>query len=582
MNNWNLELLYKDINEWEADFAKMDFYIDSIAALNGKLNTKDGILKYLELDEELDKLVDKVYHYAAMKHDLNQKDQESSVYYARVYSKFSELGQKTAFVSPQILANGYEVCKSWLVDRPDMGYRFEQLFRTQKYVLDEKSEGIMANYRQATSGYNKLYDSLAVVDNRNVKVTLSDGKEYEISNANYRAYLGELSDPEDRRLVFEAIFKFYDEHKTTFAGIYNGIMQSELTSVKNRGYENILESHLYHNNIDPKVFHSLISTARGNCEPLKKYIKLRQKYFNLETYHTYDRFLDFKKSNLKFEYEEAKNIFFEAAKSLGEDFYNHACKVLEDGRVSVYPADGKQTGAYSTGVYGVGPFILLNHTNTLDDAFTVAHEAGHSMHTMYSEENQPFSNKNYVIFVAEVASTFNEQLLLDHLLAKVDNKDDKVVILAQAIDGLIGTFYRQTLFANYEYEAHKLVEEGKVVDAQSLSKIMVDLYKDYYDIDLNNEPYKDKVWAYIPHFFHSPFYVYQYATSFSASLAIYDRVKNKVEGAYEGYLEMLKAGGSDYPINIIKKAGVDLSTEEPFKAVVKRLAELVDMLEELI
>ena len=505
-----------------------------------------------------------------------------SVYYARIYAKFQEYGQKTAFVNPQILANGYDVCMGWLEDRKDMTYRFEQLFRTQRFVLDENKEAIMANYQPATSQFNKLYDSLAVVDNRNVSVTLSDGKEYEISNANFRAYLGELENQEDRRKVFEAVFKFYDDHKTTFAGIYNGIMQSELASVKNRGYENILESHLYHNNIDPKVFHSLISTARENSEPLKKYIKLRQKYFNLDTYHTYDRFLDFKKSNLKFEYEEAKSIFFEAAKTLGEDFYNHACKVLEDGRVSVYPANGKQTGAYSTGVYGVGPFILLNHTNTLDDAFTVAHEAGHSMHTMYSEESQPFANKNYVIFVAEVASTFNEQLLLDHLLKRVDSKDDKIVILAQAIDGLIGTFYRQTLFANYEDLAHKLVENGIPVTCEALQHIMEELYFKYYVIDLNNEPYKDKVWAYIPHFFHSPFYVYQYATSFSASLAIYDNVKNNVEGAYEGYLEMLKAGGSDYPINIIKKAQVDLSTEEPFKAVVKRLSYLVDMLEELI
>ena len=580
--NWDLSLIYKDVDAWESDFNKIDEVVLQIASFNGKLNTKEGLLAFLEKEEELDKLISKLFTYAHMKHDLNQRDNVAASYYARIYSKYSQSMAKVSFTSPQILANGYETVKEWIKDNKEYHYNLEKLFRSQKYILDEKSEALMANYGEAVSGFTKLYDSLAVVDNRSVKVLLSDNKEYDINASNYRSYLGKLENQDDRRKVFEAVFKFYDDHKTTFAGIYKGIMNTELVGVKNRGYKNILESHLYRNNISESVFHSLINTARYNCEPLKEYINLRKKYFNLDTYHTYDRFLDLKKSNIQLDYEAAKNLFFDAAKTLGEDFYNHATKVLESGRVSVYPQDGKQTGAYSTGVYGVGPFILLNHNNTLDDAFTLAHEAGHSIHTMYSSENQPFQTHHYVIFVAEVASTFNEQLLLDHLLTTIDDPNEKIVLLQQAIDGLIGTFYRQALFANFEYEAHKLVEENKVVDSSSLSKIMVDLYKDYYDIDLNDEPYKDKVWAYIPHLFHTPFYVYQYATSFSASLAIYNKVKNKEENAFENYIKLLSAGGSDYPIEIIKLAGVDLSTEEPFKAVVARLEELVNKLKELL
>ena len=582
MSNWNLSLIYEDINAWEADFNRIDELVSQIEKFNGKLNTKEGLLEFLAVEEELDKLISKLFTYAHMKHDLNQRDNLAASYYARIYSKYSQSMARISFTSPQILANGYENVENWIKDKSEYKYNLERLFRNQKHILDEKSEGLMANYSEALSGFTKLYDSLAVVDNRSVKVTLSDGNEYEINASNYRSYLGKLQNQDDRRIVFEAVFKFYDDHKTTFAGIYKGIMNTENVSVINRGYKNILESHLYNNNISESVFHSLINTARYNCEPLKEYINLRKKYFNLETYHTYDRFLNLKESNIKLDYEAAKNLFFEAAKTLGDDFYNHATKVLESGRVSVYPADGKQTGAYSTGVYGVGPFILLNHNDTLDDAFTLAHEAGHSIHTMYSAENQPYQTSNYVIFVAEVASTFNEQLLLDHLLETIDDPNEKIVLLQQAIDGLIGTFYRQALFANFEYEAHKLVEEHKVVDSESLSKIMVDLYKDYYDIDLKCEPYKDKVWAYIPHLFHSPFYVYQYATSFSASLAIYNKVKNKEENAFENYIKLLSAGGSDYPIEIIKLAGVDLSTEEPFKAVVNRLDELVKMLKELL
>lgn len=580
--NWNLSLIYEDINKWEADFNKIDELVAQIEKFNGKLNTKEGLLEFLTIEEEFDKLISKLFTYAHMKHDLNQRDNEGASYYARIYSKYSQSMAKVSFTSPQILANGYETVKEWIKDKKEFHYNLERLFRNQKHILDEKSEKLMANYGETISSISKLYDSLSVVDNRSVKVTLSDGKEYDINASNYRSYLGKLENQDDRRLVFEAVFKFYDDHKATFAGIYNGIMNSEKVSVKNRGYKNILESHLYNNNISEDVFHSLINTARYNCKPLKEYIRLRKDYFNLDTYHTYDRFLDFKKSDIKLDYEASKQLFFDAAKSLGDDFYNHATKVLESGRVSVYPADGKRTGAYSTGVYGVGPFILLNHTNTLDDAFTLAHEAGHSMHTMYSSENQPYQTHSYVIFVAEVASTFNEQLLLDHLLKTMTDPNEKIVVLQQAIDGLIGTFYRQALFANYEYEAHKLVEENKVVNSDSLSNIMIDLYKDYYDIDLKDEPYKDKVWAYIPHLFRTPFYVYQYATSFSASLAIYNKVKNKEENAFENYIKLLSAGGSDYPIEIIKLAGVDLSTEEPFKAVVNRLDELVKMLKELL
>ena len=385
-----------------------------------------------------------------------------------------------------------------------------------------------------------------------------------------------------RRKVFEAIFKFYEEHKQTFASIYNGIMQSEYANVKNRNYNSILESHLDINNIPKEVFLTLINTTKANTAPIKKYYELRRKYFNLAKIHTYDRFLQFKKTNNKYSYDDAKEIFFKAVKKIGGEFEKKAHLVLEEGRVDVLPSDGKRSGAFSTGSYEKGTFIMLNHTGNLDSVFTLAHEAGHSMHTMFANENQPYATSNYVIFVAEIASTFNESLLLDYLLSKDLDDDTKIVLLQQEIDNILSTFYRQALFADFEYQAHNLVEANKPITYSNLSQIMKDLYQTYYGIDLTEEKYKEYVWAYIPHLFNSPFYVYQYATSYAASQAIYQKVKNNEKNALDDYLRLLKAGGSDYPVNLVKKANVDLTTKEPFMAVVNRLEELVDRLEHIL
>ena len=262
-----------------------------------------------------------------------------------------------------------------------------------------------------------------------------------------------------------------------------------------------------------------------------------------------------------------------------KEFIETQKDAILDGYVDVNPNDGKRTGAYSSGMFGHHPFILLNHNETLDSVFTLAHEAGHSAHTIFSNSNQPMPIIVIIIFVAEIASTFNEHLLLDHLLSVAKTKDERVELLESAINGILATFYRQTLFATYEYKANELVKNNVPITEQSLSKIMIDLYKHYYDIDITKEPGKQYVWAYIPHLFYTPFYVYQYATSFSASLKIYENIKAKKEEAYENYVSMLKSGGSKFPVDQAKLAGADLTNKETFMAVVNRLNNLIDLLE---
>jgi oligoendopeptidase F len=341
-----------------------------------------------------------------------------------------------------------------------------------------------------------------------------------------------------------------------------------------------LESYLFNNNIPTSVYHNLTKVARENTAAIKKYIKLRKDHLKLDEYHTYDRFLDLVKTDKEYEYNEAKELFFNSIKHLPEHFQEKAKDVLKDGFVDVNEQPGKRTGAYSSSMPNLHPFILLNYSKTLGDVFTVAHEAGHSIHSMYASEAQPSTLQNYTIFVAEVASTFNEHNLLDYIINESDaSKNEKIALLQRAIDDILATFYRQTLFAIYELEAHKLIESQQPITADVLSKIMIDLYHEFYDLDITKEEVKQYVWAYIPHLFYTPFYVYQYATSFAASLKLYEEVKNNKANAFDNYINLLKSGGSEYPVVQLQKAGVDLTKEDAFKAVVNRLNELVDELE---
>ena len=581
--NWNLKLIYESLDDYEKDFNALDEITSKLVALEGKLSKEEAFREYFELYKDLNLKVEKLYVYAHLGHDQNQKDIDKSRLLARIAQKYATIFQKLAFAEPEFLSMGLDKIKSYLKgDLADLNFYFESLFRTQKHILSAKEEAMMANFNDAGREYNNLYDKLTIVDGKDKEVVLSDGKKLNVSVSNFTYYLGILENPDDRTKVFEAVYEYLFDHKCTLAAIYNGIMKMEYANAKERGYKSCLEAKLDRENIPMDVYLSLMAAARENTAPLKRYYQIRKKYFKLDKIRTYDRFLKFRTSKKNYSYNEAKALVLDALKDMGPDFLKRAEFCLSSGRVDVEIKDGKRNGAYSSGTYSNGPFILLNHNGNLNDTFTIAHECGHSIHTTYANDNQSVFNAGYSIFVAEVASTFNEARFLDYLMKTETNKDEKIVLLQQAIDNICSTFYRQTLFATYEYEAHKLLEEGQPIDDTSLSNIMKNLYKEYYDIDLNEERYKEMVFAYIPHFYHTPFYVFQYATSFSASQSIYKDVKDGKPQAFEKYINLLKAGGSNYPVELLKEAGCDLTTKEPFLAVVSRMNELLDALEELL
>ena len=580
--NWNLKIIYEDENRLEEDIKKFDLLVKDLSLLKGTLGTKGGFMKYTKLYSEAMCLLSKIFVYASMKNDLNQKDMESGRLRSRIYGKYSEFLENVSYIEPELLSVGEDDVLKFCQDCPSYKHLMEDLFRRNKHILKENEEVLMAYYSDATNGYRELYSKLTIVDNTNVSVTLANGKKVEVNKSNMTYYLSILEDPSDRTKVFNAIYKFYNDHKATLAGIYEGIVKSEYANMKARGYKSMVEAKLDSENIPVSVYESLMKTTRENTSPLKRYYSIRKKYFKLDKIRTYDRFLQFRKSNMEYSYPKVKEMVLDAMNFMGSEYKSVAELCLSSGRVDVDIKDGKRNGAYSTSTYPEGAFILLNHNGDLPSAFTVAHECGHSIHSTYTNRSQDYINSEYSIFVAEVASTFNEHMFLDYLMNKVEDKNEKIVLLQQAIDNICATYYRQTLFATFEYEAHKRIEEGHSIDDRALSDIMKSLYKDYYDIDLDEEEYKSLVWAYIPHFFNSPFYVYQYATSFSASMKLYDDIKNKKKGAYDSYINLLKSGASNYPVLLLKEAGCDLTKEDAFIAVVKRLDSLLDILEDLL
>lgn len=585
MSTWNLTPFYANSADWEKDLQKLTPIIDNLASYQGKLGDYESFLAFHQAEEEATKLIYRLYGYIHLASDLNLKDQEKSAKNQQVMLLLNQLGQKTSFVSPELIALGEETVFAFLEKDPflqNYRFEFEKLFFQQKHVLSGDQERILANFGPTRSVPSGLYQALAIVDAKDETIKLSNGEKVTVSQANYRSLLAEVPTAKDRKKVFEAAFKRYADNKTAFAHTYNLVLQQLAANFKSRNYPSALDAALFHNNIPTSVFHNLKDTAYENNKPIRRYIALRKKHLGLKKYHTYDRFLQLAKDDTKYTYEEARDLFFKALEGFDADFVAHQKEAVADGYVDAYPGDGKRTGAYSSGLYGFHPYILLNHDNTLDSVFTLAHEAGHSAHTIYSQENQPLPTSRYTIFVAEIASTFNEHLLLDYLLKNATSKAQKIALLESAIDGIMATFYRQTLFATYEFKANELVAKGIPLTETALSKIMVDLYKHYYGLNIEKEGYKQYVWAYIPHLFHTPFYVYQYATSYSASLKIYESVKNGEPKALENYIGLLKSGGSDYPVNQAAKAGADLTNKKTFTAVINRFNDLIDQLEKIL
>lgn len=583
---WDLTNYYKTNEDFKSNLLDAKKLVEKFKEYKGKLGDKESFKEYLSLTVFFIENYEKLYLYALCELDLNRSNTKAMENMQEVSFLFQKLSENTSFEESEILSLGEEYVFSITDSSPEFKqfrFSFENLFRKKEHTPSSVEQSIISKFNPLVDNTRDIFSSLTTGDLKPHFIKLNNGEEIDIRDSNWTTLVSESKDEDERERIFEAEFKRFEENKNTYAAIYNSVLKSDIALTKSKGFNTSLEMYLYENNIPVSLYTNLIEIAHETAPLVKEYLNLRKKVLGLSKIHTYDRFLDLVDDgdSKKYSYEDARQLFFDSISKFDDEFVEFAHEAVKDGYVDVYPKDGKVSGAYSNSTVKTHPCILLNFNEDLDSCFTLAHEAGHSTHTLFSSKYQPSMTETYTIFVAEIASTFNEHNLLDYLLTKGTlTKNEKIKLIQNAIDNIIGTFFRQTLFAEYEYIAHTMAENGEGITEESLSNIMIKLYDLYYGIDIKEEKVKKYVWAYVHHFFMSPYYVYQYATSFAASLAIYENVKEGKEGAFESYKELLKSGASDYPINLVKRAGVDFTKLDALKAVTKRFSDLLAELKE--
>lgn len=587
---WDLNDIYPDWNQWEADLVKLKELMTEIPKYQGEISKNPKtFVEFINLEEKISRLLDKIYLYPYLQRDLDSTNEMASVKLQEIESIYANYSISSSWITPEILTIPKETMITWINDNPTLEpnrFPLMEIYRLQEHVLSADKEKLLSYFGQYLGVPSDIYSELSTSDIKWNDVELSDGSKTTVTNGVYSKVISTNRNQEDRKKVFEALYNSFNINKNTYASIYKSILQRDFATAQSRNYKSSLEKALNPKNIPLDVYTSLIESTKENTAPLKRYIALRKKALNLSDYHYYDNSINIVDYNKEFTYEEAKNTVLESVKPLGKDYYNGLNTALSEGWLDVYETPNKRSGAYSLNIYDVHPYMLLNYNGTMDAVFTLAHELGHTMHSMLSTKNQPYPISSYTIFVAEVASTFNERLLLDNMLKNTTDPKEKIALIEQAIGGIVGTYYIQSLFADYEYQAHQIVENGGAITPEVLNNIMENLFKDYFGTELTMDELQKIIWARIPHFYNSPYYVYQYATSFASSANLYDRITNakytpqEREQAKNEYLTLLKSGGNDHPMNQLKKAGVDLSKKDAFNAVATEFNRLLDLLEE--
>lgn len=585
---WNLADIFPNWNEWGAGYRKLEAGIERYGALKGTLaEGAHRLLEAFQLSDELGQLAYRVWYYPSLQYDEDQRDNSVNAKRQEVQILFARLQQAQSWFNPELLKIPLETVRGWLdTSEPLRIYRFaiEDLYRQQEHVLDEEGERLMSLSSQLAAAPNEAYWSLSTADAKFPKITLSSGEEVTVSYGQYRAILATRREQADREKAFRALYGTYHNSINTYATLYNGVCQRDWFQARARGYRSTLHAALHGDNIPESVVENLIETTRGGTEPLRRYHRLRRRVLGVPSYQVYDFSIPLVTHDEKYAYDEVLDWIVTAVAPLGPDYQARMRQGFSGRWIDVYENDGKRSGAYSAPVYGTHPYMLMNYTDTLDDVFTLAHEMGHSMHTILSHESQPFIYSNYTIFVAEVPSTLSEALLLDYMLERSTDPTERIVLLQHAIDNITSTFYTQVMFADFELQAHRLAEQDKPITSEILTATYTKLLNDYYGdaVDLND--LTGVTWARIPHFFNSPYYVYQYATCFASAAKLAKEMSagdaTSRTGARDRYLTLLRSGGNNHPMEQLKKAGVDLSQSDTIRAIIDQLDGLVTRLEE--
>ncbi len=587
---WDLSHLYPDWDAWQSDLGHAEELMERYRAFEGTLaEGPDRILAASMLSDELGQLAYKVYRYPGLMQTQDTRDNGVKSQLGKVQILFARFHQSTAWYQPELLRIPEDTMREWLRVTPALepySFGILETYRQQAHVLDEQGERLLAFAGPFNSTPSEAYSMLADADVEYPEITLLDGTKVIASHAGYQHGLHTLRRQADREALFKAHFSVYDATPNTWAAIYDGVLQRDWFLAQARNYSTTIEAELDDNAIPETVVETLVTTARDGSAPLRRYHTLRKKVLGLESYHYFDAYLPLVEIDWPLPYDDVAPLIESSVALFGTDYRESVRRAFSDRWIDVYENEGKRSGAFSAGVYGVHPYMLLNYADTLNDAFTVAHEMGHSMHTVLSHEAQPFATAEYTIFVAEVASMTNENLFLDLLLEREHDPKRRIVMLQHAIDDIAAGFYRQAMFADFELRAHRAVEDGQPITAEVLQSIYLEVLGSHFGETLDDQEMYRNTWARIPHFFGSPYYVYQYATSKAAATLFHAKMttgseENRAENIVR-YLDLLRSGGNDHPVRQLQKAGVDFTTPEPVEAMVTTMDRLVDHLEEAL
>lgn len=580
---WNLEDIYPDVDAWEAGAEELERLIEGFAARRGTLaKGPDSLHAALAAHDALEAHAHRVWWYPALMHDedLRRNDVESRK--QRVQMILARANTESAWLRPEILGLSEDTVRTWLDEHEGLGlYRFllDDLFRQQEHVLDEPRETQLSYAGRLGQTPSDAYTMLCTADVEWPTIQLASGDSVQLTYGTYHHLLRTSPEQVDRRRAFEALYGVFTQNRNTYAALYSGVCQRDWFLARSRNYATTLDAALHGNDIPTTVVENLISTTRQGVAPLQRYYRLRQRALGLETIHLYDGMIPLIDDKTRYTWNQATSYVVDSVAPLGPDYVALMREAFDGRWIDVAENEGKRSGAYSAPVYGVHPYVLMNYKDTLNDLFTLAHEMGHSLHTVLSHRAQPYVYSNYTIFVAEVASTLNEALLLDHLVARTEDPRERAMLLQHAIDSIVATFYTQVMFADFELQAHRLVEADEPVTAERFDEIYGGIMNDFYgDAVTLDEPYRS-TWARIPHLFRSPYYVYQYATCFASAATLRRALADEGTPAVERYLELLRSGGSEHPMDQLRGAGVDLGQPETVAAVVQQLDGLVDELE---
>jgi oligoendopeptidase F len=583
---WSLSDIYPNREQWEKDVQAIEVMIPEMAAYKGTLaQSPEKMLQCFKAREKLFLLYEKALSYAALLNDEDTRDQAAIAMYEQIMKLGTKVGESVSWESPEIVAIPRSKIEEFLSSNRDLAvYRhyLDNELRVKEHTLSPAEERIIALTRDVMGSSEIISQTLTDTDLKFPTIFDEDSAEVSLSEGRYYAFM-QSPNRRVRREAAEKLLKTYIGFKNTLASTMAANLGKDLFYTRARNYGSCLEAALDEDNVKVEVYENLIKSVTDNLAPLHKYIELRRKFLGLDEIHLYDMMAPLiSEAQEKVEYDVAVAMVKEALAPLGKDYAGVMNEGFASRWVDVYETEGKRTGGYSWGSYAVPhPYILLNYNNTLEDVFTTAHEMGHSMHTYSTTHNQPYVYGEYSYFVAEVASTTNEALLMDNLLKKIKDPTKKLYLLSQWIDQIRTTVIRQTIFADWEKRAHELAEAGEGVTAEALTQIYHDLLRKYYGPGMTYDDCYDSEWIRIPHFYRD-FYVYKYATSYSASAAISQKILKKEKGAVEAYVSFLKSGSSDYPIELLKKAGVDMSTPAPVEETMKLFAHLVDEMEKLM